>query len=631
MYLHSKKSIKKVIIVTFVIIMLLSKLIIGTIIFSNWFSYADNTLNDIFTSLDVDESVIKEQKAELASTLKYNIKFTIVIWMIAILLAIIIYYGITNYLLRPIGNLLQSTERFANGDLTHRVEIVRNDEVGVIAKAFNDMADTIYDLVNDMENKIKARTLKLEKANEELIENRNHLQLILDSTAEAIFGIDEESNCTFYNASGIKMLGYEQDELIGKNIHYLFHHTKRDGTPIPLEDCEMLKTINTGISYYTDDDIFWKKDGTHIDVEYHAYPQFKDGKVIGAVVTFMDITETKRAQEHIRYLNYHDTITGLYNRAAFEAELEKTDKDENLPLSIIYGDVNGLKLLNDMLGHHKGDELLRKTAEVIRKVCRNNDIISRVGGDEFVVLLSNTDLETANKIVREIKAEISLENIGGIRGSISIGTAVKTESDQDIWSILKNAEEAMYTAKTMESRHVSSSMLKDIMDTLSRKSPKERLHRINVSRLSEEIASNMKLSENEVRRAKFAGFYHDIGKITLNERVLNKEGKLNEVESEEYKRHPLIGYRILNLFNETLDIAEAVFYHHERWDGKGYPKGLEGDEIPIAARIVAVAEAYDSMRNMKGSNGATHEEALEAIRAQAGRKYDPIVVANLFK
>ncbi|NLB42327.1 MAG: diguanylate cyclase [Clostridiales bacterium] len=355
------------------------------------------------------------------------------------------------------------------------------------------MMDTISDLFTDMEDKIKARTSKLEKAIQELTDSRNNLQLILDSTAEAIFGIDADSNCTFYNATGIKMLGYDHDELIGENIHYLFHHTNRDGSPIPINECEMLKTIKTGISYYTGDEIFWKKDGSYIEVEYNAYPQFKEGKVVGAVITFMDITENKKAQEHIHYLNYHDPITGLYNRMAFETELEKIDQEENLPLSIIYGDVNGLKLLNDMLGHEKGDELLIKTAEVLTRVCRENDIISRIGGDEFTVILSNTDIETANNIVQKIKTELALENVSGIGGSISLGSAVKTTPDQDVKTVLKSAEEAMYTAKTIESRNVNSMMLKDIMETLYVKSPRERLHRANVSRLSEEIAHNMKL------------------------------------------------------------------------------------------------------------------------------------------
>ena len=584
MNLKTKKSITRLILVTFVIIILVSKLLIGTITFSNWFANVDS-ISDKFSSLGFDESVIAKWTADLKSTVNENIKFTIFYSVASIVIAVIIYSVITNNLLKPVDNLIDSTKRFASGDLAHRAKIYRNDEIGEITKSFNDMADTINDLINNMEDKINVRTLKLEKANGELVDSRDHLQLILDSTAEAIFGIDKDSNCTFYNAAGIKMLGYDQDELIGENIHNLFHHTRRDGTPIPITECEMLRTINTGISYYTDDEIFWKKDGNYIDVEYYAYPQFKDGEVVGAVITFMDITESKKAKERIRYLNYHDRVTGLYNRMAFETELEKIDQEENLPLSIIYGDVNGLKLLNDMMGHEKGDELLRKTAEVLTRVSGDYGIISRIGGDEFIVLLPNTDLITANNLVQRIKTELALESIAGISGSISLGTASKTISSQNIKAVLKNAEEAMYTAKTMESRNVNSNMLKDIMETLYEKSPRERLHRANVSRLSEEIASNMGLPENKVSKAKYAGFYHDIGKIVLDKSILNKGGKLNEEESEEMKRHPLIGYRILNLFNETLNIAEAVFLHHERWDGKGYPKGLEGDEIPVCKAV----------------------------------------------
>ncbi|NLC44085.1 MAG: PAS domain S-box protein, partial [Clostridiales bacterium] len=293
--MKTKKSITRLILVTFVVIILVSRLFIDTILFSNWFSYTDH-LNVKFGSLGVDESVIVELNAELTSTVNQNIKFTIFYSAITMVIAIIIYSVTTRYLLRPVDNLIESTERFAKGDLTHRAEIFRDDEIGVITKSFNEMMDTISDLFTDMEDKISARTLKLEKTNQDLTNNRNNLQLILDSTAEAIFGIDADSNCTFYNASGIKMLGYDHDELIGENIHDLFHHTRRDGTPIPMTECEMLRTINTGISYYTNDEIFWKKDGSYIEVEYNAYPQFKEGKVVGAVITFMDITENKKAQ-----------------------------------------------------------------------------------------------------------------------------------------------------------------------------------------------------------------------------------------------------------------------------------------------------------------------------------------------
>lgn len=741
-------SIEKIVLVTFISIMLVSGLIIGTIIFYNWYAYADEGLNEIINRLDKDvfnvvelymethylenenndvfnnhlKMIVKDKDsialvidkntgeliassinmdnypefesnpknplfiddlgypsltyayssytnskiasyklndikdelyiniseynrgeldwliitaipgAQLTSTIKYNIIYTIFLSSIALILAIIIYFFITRKLLKPMDYLIETTEKFASGDLSHRALIYRNDEIGMITKSFNNMADTIYELINCLELKVKERTLELEKANEIMSDSRNQLKLILNSTGEAIYGMDTAGDCTFCNTSCIKMLGYShQDELIGKNMHYQIHHSKKDGTPITISECRVVKAITNGTCFHSDDEVFWRKDGTYFQAEYHVYPQFKDDEIVGAVVTFTDITESKKAQEHINYLSTHDPITGVYNRMFFENELIRIDKSKNMPISIIYGDVNGLKLLNDILGHEKGDELLKKTAGIMTKVSRKNDIVARVGGDEFVMLLPNTDDEEAKSIVQSIKTALANEKIAEIKGSISVASATKTTLEQDIKMVLNDAETEMYSVKTLESMKVNSGMLTDVMESLYNKSSREKLHCINVSRISENIAINMNLSEPKIKRVKDAGYYHDIGKIILDKNILNKKGALNEEEMEEMERHPLIGFRLLNLFNETADIAEAVLTHHERWDGSGYPKGLKGEEIPLIARIIAVAEGYDAMTNMVGGNSHTNEEALEEIKAQSGIKYDPMVVSHFTK
>ncbi|NLY47261.1 MAG: diguanylate cyclase [Tissierella sp.] len=567
------------------------------------------------------------EDSRLTPTILRNINYTIILVAVAITISLISYFTITKKLLKPAKYLLDLTEKFASGDLSQRAVIVRNDEVGMITRAFNSMADTIYELVNNLEGKVKERTLELEKANEVIKDNRNQLRLILDSTAEAIYGMDMEGNCTFCNASCIEILGYEsQEELVGKNMHYQIHHSKRDYTKMPIEECRIIQAVENGTRFHADDEVFWRRDGTYFDVEYNVYPQLKDGVVLGAVVTFMDITETKRTQKQMEYLSSHDPVTGLYNRMFFENEFKRIDVNKNLPISIIYGDVNGLKLVNDIYGHEKGDELLIRTAEVLTKVCREDDIVARIGGDEFIILLTNTEADNANKIIQRIKSEFSAQKIVGIKGSIALASDTKTEPEDDIEIVLKKAEAQMYKLKTLERRSVNSGMLKDIMESLYEKSPREKSHSINVARICKEIAIKMNLPGTDARKVADAGYYHDIGKIVLDTNILNKHGKFKGEEKEEMKRHPLIGYRILNLFDETMNIAEIVLAHHERWNGTGYPKGLKGEEIPLFARIVSVAKGYDSLTNRVDGSGLTHEEAIEEIKSQSGLKFDPSVV-----
>lgn len=561
-----------------------------------------------------------------------NILYILLISGISFGIGILVYFALIRRLIKPLDALVEISEGFEKGDFSQRAIVVRDDEIGKLTNSFNTLADKIYDLVNNLEEKVKLRTLEFEKANEDMLDNRNQLRLILDSTGEGIYGMDIEGKCTFCNTSSLEILGYSHySELVGKNMHAQIHHTKRDGEIMPIEECRILRAIIEGTHFHADDEVFWRKDGTCFDVEYHVYPQMKDGQIIGAVVTFSDVTESKLIKERIDYLSFHDPVTGVYNRRFFENELIRIDKNKYLPISIIYGDVNGLKLLNDMLGHEKGDELLHKTAGVLKKVSREDDIVSRVGGDEFVILLANTESKDADKIIQRIKSELANEKIAGIKGSISLATSTKTSPEEDINTVLKNAETKMYKVKTLESKNVNSGMLKNIMEALYENCPREKSHAINVSQISEKIAINMKLPETEIKRVKDGGLYHDIGKVVLDKDILNKKDKLEDEEREEMERHPLIGYRLLNLFNETLYIAEIALTHHERWDGSGYPKGLKGEEIPLLARIISVAEGYDAMTNQVGGKGFTHAEAVEEIKSQSGSRYDPKIVESFLE
>lgn len=555
-----------------------------------------------------------------------SIYLTIFFVILALILSLFVYSMVTRRLLRPMDYLLQVSAALSLGDLSKRVEVVRNDEIGSISESFNKVADKMQFLINNLEASIKERTEELHKTNVALTENKNQLQLILDSTVEGIYGIDLDGKCIFCNISCIKMLGYNsQEELLGKNMHWQIHHSYPDDTPFPIEKCKIFRAIEEGRGIRADDEVFWRADGTFFAVEYNSYPQIKNGKVVGGVITFMDITERKKREETIQYLSRHDTLTGLYNRMYFEESLIEIDIPDNLPLSVIFADINGLKMTNDIFGHIAGDELIKKSAEILVQSCREDDIIARVGGDEFIILLPKTNRENAEKVVSRIKTRFSTARVEAIKCSISLGSDTKVSLEQSLEEIRSNAENAMYKDKVMNRRTINKDIIYTIIDTLHSKHPEEKRHSITVSELCGEVGAALHLSKSEINKLKRAGYLHDIGKITLDDNILYKE-RLTDEEHEIMQQHSATGYRILSLFDDKLDLAEYIYSHHEMWDGSGYPRGLKGEQIPFIPRIISIVETYDRMLNREK---LPKKAAIKVIQEGIGKQFDP-EIAELF-
>jgi diguanylate cyclase (GGDEF)-like protein/PAS domain S-box-containing protein len=554
-----------------------------------------------------------------------NIYSTVLIMLIAILISFIVYYISTKKLMKPLGNLIIAMEQLSSGELSKRVPISKYNEIGKIAMMFNKMADKMNHLVNNLETTVQERTSDLIKANDALKTTQDELYLILDSTAEGIFGLDTDGNCTFCNDRCIELLGYKhQEDLVGKNMHLQIHHSYRDGKPMPMEDCKIINTLSEGAMVHVFDEVYWRADGSCFDVEYYSYPQLKDGKLIGSVVTFMDITERKKNEEQIQYLSCHDPLTGVMNRRCFEEVIKKCDVKTNLPISVIFADLNGLKLVNDIFGHASGDILIQKSAEILKESCRGSDVIARVGGDEFVIMLPKTDTNEAEGIVEKIRTYLSIEKVNGIKCSMALGVDTKVSSYQNIENIMRNAESEMYKEKTLSRKKFANEALSTIINLLQERSKNEKIHSENVAVLCERMGRAMGLSVTEIKKLHDSGYMHDIGKIVLEDSILSKEENWTKNEEQLVMQHSVIGYRILNIFDDTLDLADDVYAHHEKWDGSGYPKGLKGDEIPMKARIIALVESYDrKLAKVKEVNSEAIERILLEIREGSGKLFDP--------
>ncbi len=334
-------------------------------------------------------------------------------------------------------------------------------------------------------------------------------------------------------------------------------------------------------------------------------------------------------KEQLEFFSNHDSLTGLYNRMYFENQLKLIDHQDNYPISILIGDVDGLKLTNDIFGHDEGDLLIKTAAESFLKICREDDLIARTGGDEFALVLKHTDIDTAQNIASRIKEAFSNVQFSAFKGSISLGCAIKNKSNQSIIEVMKLAEEHMYIDKTLNSKKLNSDTIEHLIAKLHDTSKRELEHSKNVSELSMQIGMKLGLTQDECKRLKEAGYYHDIGKITLDDLLFQNDEVPMDYENEEVKNHVIMGYRILNAFDETADLAEIILMHHEKWDGSGYPKGFSHEDIPLFSRIVAVAEAYDDLTNKHNKFMMDLNEAIEVVKQDAGRSYDPSIVRIL--
>lgn len=454
---------------------------------------------------------------------------------------------------------------------------------------------------------------ELEKTNRILFDHKDKLTLILNSSADGIYGMDVAGNFTFINKSGLEILGYQHaTDLIGKNCHDEIHHSNRAMEKIPMEACRIYDAISRGDVVTEENEVFFRKDGSFFPVRYSAHPQILNGEIIGSVVTFTDITMRKLHEENVLYLSHHDALTGLYNRAYLEQIYADLEQDANLPLSVVVGDVNGLKLSNDIFGHKKGDDFLKRIAVIIEDHTREEDLLFRVGGDEFYLFLKNTREAEAEVIMNRISEAIRSENFSGVKGSISLGVSVMENMNMSLENTMNDAEQKMYREKTLKRKEESSRQLDSFIEIMMHRD-EERLHAEKTREIALAIGKALSLPEEDMVILKDAAYLHDIGKIP---NILQKEERTGFLPTR--KDHAIIGYRILNSFEETMDIARVILSHHEKWDGSGYPKGLKEEEIPKLSRIVRVAERFDRLTSDSPDSPEKIREALENMEKDGG-------------
>lgn len=432
-----------------------------------------------------------------------------------------------------------------------------------------------------------------------------------------------ETDGSFINTNDYfnQMFQYTRDELMSLNIRDLNDKTEYN------QNYALTQLLNDQDAVdHTVEKPLLRKDGTSFWANI-SVSRIRFNQEDIYMSTVIDISERKKAEEMMHYLNYHDQTTGLNNRQYYESHIEKVDVEGNYPLTLIKIDINGMKLINDAFGYEMGDTLVKKVVSLIKPIVYNSDMFCRFGGSDFLIVYTKVQKPYIDIIMAQINHMMTNETIQNIKVSVSSAYAVKSSSEEDLNLVLKKAEMRLSREKLIDTSSMLSRTIEIIMNSLYEKNSREMEHSKRVSYWCEKIAQRMNLDSHIVSKLRIAGLMHDIGKIGIPDSILDKPDRLTEEEFNLIRKHSEVGYRILSAANEFSEIADYILAHHERWDGMGYPKGLKGSEIPIYARIISVADSFDAMTSDRAYRKAmSFQQAKQEIIKFSSVQFDPSVV-----
>ncbi len=458
--------------------------------------------------------------------------------------------------------------------------------------------------------------------NHKLLLEKQRLSRVVESSADIIFEVDLNKRFVSVYGKGLTKIGHSSSDYQGKTVIDVFG---KDGIS---RDIVYTKALNGESSSYQwsfktqTDIIYFESNIAPIYDEHH--------QVIGAVGITRDVTEQKKNQNEIEYMGQHDYLTDLYNRRYYETKLRELNQKENYPIAIMMIDLNGLKILNDAFGHRLGDHALTRVANVLANIINHRGIIARIGGDEFAVIFTKTTADELHQYKIDITEEASKISLGNISLSVAVGYEILDKYHTDLSELQKDAENFMYRHKITDGMSTRNNAIKAILETLTDKYEEEKIHSQRVSQLCVGLGKVIDLDNDDLKELELAGMYHDIGKISIPDAILDKPERLTKEEFDVIKTHTEAGYNILKAADQYSDLAIHALYHHERWDGNGYPMGLKEEGIPLFSRIICICDSFEAMTAERPyKEKMTLEEARDEIIRCSGSQFDP-KLAKLF-
>ncbi len=465
------------------------------------------------------------------------------------------------------------------------------------------------------------------KAGKRISMSEEKYRSLIESTDDSVYMIDRDCTYLFVNRQVVNRLSAPESDIIGRR-YADFHNV--DDTLDFTGYVEKVFEWGTSLSYEHK-----SNKGKRCSLRTLSPitdPRTSEIKCIAVISK--DITDIKKTEEKLKYLSLHDPLTGLYNRAYFEEEMHRLDNNRFESIGLIMCDIDGLKLINDTLGHEKGDELLARASQIIRRSFRENDVVARVGGDEFAVLLPNTPRPKVEEMCLRIKGSVADYNKKNHRLplGISIGFSIRSGPGQSMAELYRESDNSMYREKLFGSQQFRGVIVRNLLSTIEDKGITTRHSARRLKQLVTVLGNAVGLAEKRLKDLVLLAQFHDIGNISIHHRTILKEGSFTQDELVEMRKHCDIGHRIAQSSASLSHIAEYILKHHEWWNGGGYPLGISGEDIPLESRIMAVADAFEAM-----TGGRPHrkpiskKKALKELEQCAGSQFDPDLVAAFIK
>ncbi|NLI13535.1 MAG: diguanylate cyclase [Peptococcaceae bacterium] len=495
----------------------------------------------------------------------------------------------------------------ARGDLSARIQIKGNDELAGLAGEINRMLQA------------------LEQSQKKLQENEQLFRLLAENARDIIYRYRflPKQGFEYVSPSATAITGYAPEEFYA-DPDFAFKIVYPDDRSA-LITCYQFDNQNSKSEIMR-----WvHKNGSVVWTEHQKVPFYDRENNLEAIQgVARDITERKMAEEKLEHLSLHDPLTGLYNRSCFEEKMRTAEGLSNQS-GIVVCDVDGLKLVNDTLGHDKGDILLNAAARVIKGSFREGDMVARVGGDEFAVLINNGNDEIVRNACNRIRTAVEKYNSSNpdLPLSIAIGFATSNNSGASLINLFKEADNNMGREKLHRSQSGRSAIVHALKKAFEARDFISEGHAGRLQDLVISMANNISLPYNKAADLRLLAQFHDIGKVGIPDRILFKPGPLSFEETSEMRRHCEIGHRIAMSAPDLEPIAEFILKHHEWWNGDGYPLKLKGNDIPLECRILSIADAYDAMTSDRPYRKAlSHKEAIAEIKKFSGIQFDPELV-----